>query len=1053
MRSRKQLALLAYLVSQYETPINRDVLMGLLWPDETTADAQNNLRVTLSRLREVVNKIGAHNGELFIVDRNTVQLNPAWIQRVDANRFEHLLVRTRQHNHTQRSQCLDCQAALQEAVRLYEGDFLHGLVLEDCNDFAEWLFVQRERMRTQVLEAYADLATFDEANGRLSAALEYAQAQIAMDPLRESAYRLHMRVLARSGDRNGALAVYARCHAAVHEALGIEPEPETQHLHAQILAGDTAGALPNERILHLGHNLPQHFTSFFGRDEELAQLHERLQSSAYRLISLIGPGGVGKTRLAQQAAAQHLAFFRDGVFFVGLAQVATAEAIPSAIAEALGIVRTSGSQSVLAQLIAQIGNRHMLIVLDNFEHLLNTDDALARHSALAPAHDEQSATDCLMDLLQRAPNIHLVITSRERLNLQAEDLFQLGGLSLPDGAPDAPIDPSIADRYATVRLFCDRAYRVSKSFKLTHDNVAAVVRICRWLQGNPLGIELAATWIRRLSCAELADALESDADMLQTDLRDVPPQHRSMRAMFDQSWRLLAPSERTLLARLALFRGGFTLVAATHVAEATLMMLIRLRYKSLLQTDGAGRYDVHELLRQFALERFAQIETEQAQEDVRWRYSEYYLKLIAEREKPLRGRQPRDVLSEIRVDLENVREAWRWAASRLTMDSRGIAEVMLSSIEGLRQFFALSGMHAEAERTFGLALQCLADTDAHSLLRLSLSLAMAWTLIRQTRLNVAATYVETALQLTQTIDDDRMRARGQFMLGWLLAEQGNPSAAVVRLEQALLLARRARDLALDSEVLRYLGNVLNHMGERARATTVLQQARQIENALGNAAHEQTALLYLGAHMAEQGDFVQARTYLEEALRLVPHTGARSAETRVENTLGFVEAQTGNFALALSHHEQSRRIAHEIGEPTQESHALHNLCTVSRKLGQFAEAEQYGREALRVAVENSSPDAEAYAWLHLGYVWVEMNALDMAHHAFTRSRDRWRKFERGALAIEATVGLAEVAFRRGAIDDALTQVNQALTYQAQHGFAGTDEPQQMQRTIQRILAAV
>jgi predicted ATPase/two-component SAPR family response regulator len=574
MRSRKQLAMLAYLASEYSIAHTREALMALFWPDETTANAQNNLRVALSRLKEMASKTGAEDVDLLRVDRHTVQLHSAWVGRVDVNAFEALLTRTRQHSHAHRNQCAHCQAALKEAVNLYAGEFLSGLVLDDCTELAEWLFVQRERLRTQVIESYADLATFAETSNDLSAALEYAQCLIELDPLRELAYRQQMRVWAKRGNRNAALAAYARCRQQVQEALGIEPEPETQHLHAQILSGEMALVPQKASTTSPRHNLPQQLTSFVGRDDELAQLHERLTQPNNRLLSLIGPGGVGKTRLAlqlalqlaQQIAAQPLMSFDDGVCFVPLAQVTTIEAIPSAIAEALHLLISPSEQSALDQLIAQIGNKHLLLVLDNFEHLMD-------------------GTGLLVTLLQRTPNTVLLVTSRERLDLVSEDCIELAGLPTPANANDAS-----ADQYAAVRLFVDRAYRRSKQFKLSAEERPHVVRICRLVEGFPLGIELAATWVGDFNCQEIVQALSSGLHDLKTTACDIEPARRSLRAVFQTSWRLLSEAEQRTLAALSVFQGGFSKAAALAVAGATQGLLSALRRKSLLRHDGSLRY-------------------------------------------------------------------------------------------------------------------------------------------------------------------------------------------------------------------------------------------------------------------------------------------------------------------------------------------------------------------------------------------------------------------------------------------------------------------------------
>ena len=420
MRSRKQLGLLAYLASEHQIAHSRETLLALFWPNETTSTALNNLRVTLSRLRQLANNLtldGVTQSDLLVSDRHNVQIDQAWIEHVDVNCFNRLLESTRQHAHISRSQCAPCQTPLRQAVQLYQDLFLEGFSLEDCEVFEEWLFMQRERLRLLLLDAYSDLAVSAESNGDLHSARAFAQRQIEIDPLREPAYRQQMRVLARLGERSAALAIFERCRTVLNQELGLDPEPETLALHGQLLH---SGVSPEHRPVGFSSqpanaatplaNLPQQLTPFIGREAELVHFHQQFQVGESRLFSLVGPGGMGKTRLALQIAAENQQRFAHGVCFVPLAGVQSAAAIPAAIMDALGASFVTGATSPTQQLFTLLAKRHLLLVIDNLEHLMD-------------------GVVLLLELLQTAPQVTLLVTTRQQLNCQAEDLFTLQGVS------------------------------------------------------------------------------------------------------------------------------------------------------------------------------------------------------------------------------------------------------------------------------------------------------------------------------------------------------------------------------------------------------------------------------------------------------------------------------------------------------------------------------------------------------------------------------------------------------------------------------------------------
>jgi tetratricopeptide (TPR) repeat protein len=438
-----------------------------------------------------------------------------------------------------------------EALSHYQGDFLRGLSLPNAALFEEWALVRREQLRGLALDGLSALAQASLAQGEYTQAIADLRRLLALDPWREAAHRALMRAWAAGGDRAAALAQFEQCRQTLADELGVEPAPATVLLYEQIKAGTyvagdiedrfSVSAAPTSRSSP-HNNLPAETTPFVGRQAELAQIAERLAEPGCRLLTLFGPGGIGKTRLALQAARQAANTFTDGVCLVSLEAVETADHLPTAIATALKIP-LSGRREPRAQLLAYLLERELLLVLDNFEHLL-------------------PETELLTEILEHAAGVKLLVTSLAALNLYEEWVLAIEGLPHP-----AEADVADLSGFEAVTLFRQRARQVQAAFDLA-GNEAGVLTICRLLQGMPLGIELAAASVRTRSPAQIARQIEADLSTLATSLRNVPARQRSMVAVFDHAWRLLPAEERQLLRRLTLFRGGFTAAAAREVLGA-----------------------------------------------------------------------------------------------------------------------------------------------------------------------------------------------------------------------------------------------------------------------------------------------------------------------------------------------------------------------------------------------------------------------------------------------------------------------------------------------------
>lgn len=709
--SDKVRALLAYLAVEAAQPHARSTLTALLWPDYDETSARGSLRQALYQLRLVLGDMDNTPANL-LVTRQTLQFNPAAPDQCDVTAFVSRLQHCASHAHSQLEQCPACLAQLRQAVELYQGEFLTGFAIADSAPFEEWRRSKQEQCHLQALDALTVLATVDEAAGAWEQAQHYARRQLALEPWREEAHRQLMRLLARQGQRAAAVAQYHSCRQVLQTELGVEPSSATTHLYEQIRTGllpeqATPLTAPHSRpapvapppvpqthtyptdVLpataepaHAGngrlhHNLPTQLTPFVGRVREVAEIMAHLQQPDRRLLTLIGPGGMGKTRLALEVARTLLGSYADGIFFISMAPLTSAAALVPAIVTALDL--NLPGANVEKSLLHFLRSKRMLLILDNVEHL-------------------PDAVSTVVNLLEEAPGVQIMATSRERLNLQGEQRYYVQPLLFQS-------TQSLEAGLATdaVRLFSQCAMRVNPAFRIDATTLPAVLHICQLVEGMPLGLEMAAAQSEWLALAEIAREIEAHSDFLATDWADVPVRQRSMRAVFTWSWQLLDEQDQQTFCRLSIFRGGFTREAAIAITSAPLRSLINLVNKSLLYVSytqtTAARYQVHELLRQFGAEQLDALPAARAA--VEARHSAYYLTLLAEREERLARHEPRQAAAEIQQELDNIRSAWAHAAAATDI------ALLARSANVLMRYYELTGLLDERIQAFRHAVAVL----------------------------------------------------------------------------------------------------------------------------------------------------------------------------------------------------------------------------------------------------------------------------------------------------------------------------------------------------------
>lgn len=802
----KTRALLAYLAVE-PRPHRREALAGLLWPEVLESSARRSLSQALFNLRQCLKDADAEPPFLLIA-RDSLQFNIESNYELDVAAFT-------AHLHAGR---------LAEAVELYRGDFLHGFLIEDSTAFEEWAIIQREELRRQALTTLQQLAQQAEQRGQAALGLRYANRQLELDPWREEAHQQKMRLLVLNDERSAALAQYETCRRALLDELGVEPSADTKALYEQIKAGvrtKPPAEATNAKFTApatIPSNLPKPITPFLGRAKELAEIAQMLTDPQCRLLSLVGPGGMGKTRLVLEAAAQAQPHFPHGVIFVPLQPLTTAEAVLPAIAAAFELSDFKPSE-LLSNLARYLGEKQILLVLDNFEHVIEA----------APVVDE---------LLQLTPNLKVLVTSREALTIEGEWVEEVNGFTATEAE----------------ELFVQRARQVNATFAAHSEEATHIGRIVKLVAGMPLAIVLAASWARTLSVTEIVRELERGLDGLVSARRDMPERHRSIRAVFDYSWRLLSDKEQMALARLSVLRGGFTREAAEAVGGASLATLAALVSKSLVRRFASGRYDLHELVRQYAATHL--YEQTNTFELARQQHLKYFLELAQNTYAAFNTRQFAMWLERAYQDYDNLEVALTWAIEHDVESALRLVGAMLYVWPRRRT--------AQAVPWLEKALQAAnaSPTPVSASARIGALCVLSWYLDYDLERGESAAL--EAVKLAREHPNPRDVAIALTALGVAQLGQGKSQAAIAAFEESLALLRGTEAKGDMAVILDRLGMAERYIGHYAQALKCHQQSLALAREIDNAELIADSLVSHAHIDFRLGNFERARRYTEES---------------------------------------------------------------------------------------------------------------------------------------------------------------------------------------------
>jgi predicted ATPase/class 3 adenylate cyclase len=704
-------------------------------------------------------------------------------------------------------------------------------------------------------------------------------------------------------------------------------------------------------------NLPAPRTSFVGRASELDEIDRLLEDPGCRLLTLVGPGGAGKTRLALEAAARRIERYPHGVHFVPLVSVASPEFLAPAVAESIqfAVDGAHSGFSAQEQLLDYLGERSTLLVLDNFEHLVD-------------------GAGLLGEIIERAPKVELLTTSRERLNLQSEWVLDVQGLGLAESGNGGS---------GALRLFVERASQVVPDFSLDDDERAEVCRICRVVEGLPLGIELAASWVSVLSCAEIAEEIERNIDFLATSMRDVPERHRSLRAAFDQSWRLLSVEQQVVLARLSVLRGDFGREAAVAVAGADLRLLSDLVSKSLVRRSDFGRFDLHELVRQYAAERLAASPGEER--SARERQARHYAAMVMERQAALMGLELATARDELRGELDNLRAAAEWI---LAEDDEQVALPVLEA------FYTFLWMHSwfDGAETLGL-LARTAGFDADD--------------------PGSASTVALAAAMYRVAIGAR--------LGY--------DPATEELATRCLPVLRARSLERElAGCLCALGIMAVYRDVYPEAVAFLEEGVQIARAIGDGLTESGALMDLGFARLLLDDLEAARDAFEAAHVLSEKLGNPLVRAYATSKLGLLADADERYGDAMRLHMEANELFAGVGDVGGAGYAMSRASLSAYGTEDYEEALRLGRAGYDAFSEVNHRWGTIAALCRIGFATLALEDLDEAQRTFRAALERAHASAAISLELLALSGVGAVLRVTGEAEQAATVLIFALGHE-------------------------
>lgn len=932
----KASGLLLYLAYR-GTWVSRDELLYLFYPDTPETPARANLRQLLTSLRRLPYSEGLETEDLRL----------RWQIETDVAHFKKAV----------------SEEKWAKALELYQGEFLHGFQLRE-SEFDNWLASERQALHDSWRKAGLNFAKELSGGERYPLAAEVLAPLYKADPLDEEMLRAYLETLYHSNQKSEALETFATFIETLHHELGSEPEASTLELISNIqqdkplTAKGSVMVTTQPREAKPRHNLPLQPTLFVGREKEKAKLAELLADPVCRLVTIVAPGGMGKTRVAIEIARAQLENF-ERVCFVSFAATTSPDLMVYTLADALEL-SLFGVKPPKEQVLDYLKNKKMLLVLDNLEQLL-------------------SGVDLISDLLATAPEVKILSTSRERLQLQAEHMFDLAGLTVPDS-----LSMDIG-RFDALQLFAQRTKHNRLDFELV-DNLSSVTKICQLVGGMPLAIELAASWSRLLNPSEIMQELEQSLDILSTSTKDLPERHHSMRTVFEASWQRLTDEEQAALRKLSVFQGGFEKEAARAIAQLDLSILLPLINKSFLWRNSLGRFSQHPLILQYLRQQANDYPEEKKQTEEK--HGLYYLELLKKQAPQLRMQRAKESREVLEKELPNIRAAWDWA----------LHEKRVEEIKNYAQ--ALSGFldsyhNQEGADIFKQAIAALDETNPEHHTALGYAfIQQAW---HEHRLDTNSKSVieltERGLAILKPLEELPGILRGQITLGEVVRQQGELVKAKEIFTSALSLARTYSSPLEIGQGLNTLFAIERNLGGLSEVSALMRDSLKELRELGNLVNLKIGLTLFGSYLVDNYKLEEGEKLLRESLELAQKSNYYVVPNLAE--LARLAYKRCDFSGAETLVQEAYDKASKAVDMFMQATTSAILGRVKLAQGHLAEAEQFLVESLRLGWLGHKPFAVSHSLVFLAELKIVKKQIKqgvsllsfLSHYQVIEKRDR------------------------------------------------------------------
>ena len=865
---RKSMALLSYLAvtrSRYR----RDSLAALLWPESSQGAAYSALRNVLWILRQT--PVSA----LLLTSRSSVELareNGLW---VDANAFRELVSDCPGCSHSAIEVCPECAPRLEQAVGLSRAPFMDGFSTSNSPGFDDWQLSEAVALRRELTETLDRLAAYYADREEWPKAVVHARRWVQVDPLDESGHRQLMAALMAQGKRTEALTSFEECARALHAELDLQPDAETVALAERIRK---SGGRSSHAARHPRTNLNTGLLPLIGRKREMSRVRNLLVEQESRLVTLVGLGGAGKTHLALHLGRELLDRFEDGVFVVSLDSLNGSGYVTTEIARAVGVsVPREEPSSLPAELTDRLKEKQLLLILDGAEVL-------------------KPRAGLLTDLLDAAEGVSLLATSREPLEIRGETLIPIGGLAMPgeDASSEAMKEAE------AIRLLRTTSHRVRGSSEMDADeaDISAMVSIARLVDGLPLGLEIAAGWSRILAWGEIERRMSEAVD-LPHRRQDVPERHRSLRTVYEQTWEMLSSKEKKTLRRLAVFRDGFGIDAAEAVAGTDPAALAGLTNRCLIRRTQPDRYEIHELLRHFSLER---LDADGADaRETRAAHTEFFAGRVEALYEDIKGTDQVAVLRRFRKDIVNIRIACCQAAVL------GRFDLLERIAEGLFFYYDVCTFFEEGRQAFVEALSMLSEGSGRSAVVGLMKACCGW-FAQHISHGRGMEWIQEGIDAVDAVKPFSSQHALTHVIAAYARLWSDGKEAKRRLEESLAFYRGA-----------------GHRWGESLALTAY------------------------AWLSEREKPKQAETYMLESLRISEEADDSWGQSLTLNSLANLAENRGDLGLAKVRYQQSQRLASLIAPDSYTAiDTLISQARVTAELGEHDEAGELVEEALRLA---------------------------------------------------------------------------------------------------------